>query len=289
MEIKVLAPAKINLTLDIIGKRPDGYHNLETIMQTVSLYDTVTVTETDSGDITVSCDKEGIPCDSTNIVYKAAKSFFKYTETENRGIHIHIEKKIPSQAGLGGGSSDGAAVVLALNRLYDLRMKEEQLCEICAPVGADVPFCLLGGTRLARETGTQTSAVRSLHKCKIVICKPPVNVSTKEAYEKADRLPAKGAVITDLAVRSLYSMSMPQICSTLYNDFEVALKLEQVSAVKKIMYRHKANGASMSGSGSAVFALFVSEKKAEKCAEALRKEYSEVFVAEPVKDGCKII
>ncbi len=289
MEVKVSAPAKINLTLDVVGKRSDGYHNIETILQAVSLYDNVTVTENDSKTISVSCTQDDIPCDESNIAHRAAVCFFKYTGMQNRGIHIHICKNIPSQAGLGGGSSDGAAVVLALNFIYDARLKENEMCEICEKVGADVPFCLVGGTRLAKETGAVMTKLHNLPKCKIVICKPPVNVSTREAYDLVDSAPYKSAEITDLAIRSIYSASMPQICATLYNDFEVALKLADVTNVKKIMYKHKAKGASMSGSGSAVFGIFSSEKSAEKCAEALKKEYGAVFITEPIKCGCKIV
>ena len=289
MDIKASAPAKINLTLDVIGKRSDGYHNIETVMQTVSLYDEITVSEKANGEITVSCDKDGIPCDDRNIAYKAAVSFFKYTGVKNSGVHIHIKKEIPSQAGLGGGSSDGAAVILALNRLYDTRRKESELCEIGEKVGADVPFCIVGGTCHAKGTGTQLTKLRNMPKCFLVICKPDISVSTAEAYEKTDAMPPKGMKITDLAIRSIYSASMPQICATLYNDFEIALKLDEVNAVKRIMYKHKASGAAMSGSGSAVFGIFLSRRAADKCADALRKNYGEVFIAEPIHEGCKII
>ncbi len=290
MELKVLAPAKINLCLDVVRKRPDGYHDIETIMQSISLYDTITVTDTQSGDITISCSPVGsVPCNEKNIAYKAATQFFRYTQTINKGIHIHIDKVIPSQAGMGGGSSDGAGVILALNKLYETYLKEKEMLEICEKVGADVPFCLVGGTRYANGTGTTMQKTHKLPKCKIVICKPDVSVSTAEAYQKTDSMPPKVTVITELAMRSLYSGSMSQICATLYNDFEVALKLPEVNNIKQIMYKCKAKGASMTGSGSAVFGIFGSDNTAQKCADILKQTYNEVFIAEPTKDGCKII
>lgn len=287
--VKAQAPAKINLTLDILGKRADGYHNVSTIMQAVSLYDKITVEKTDGNEITVSCNKPEIPCDRTNIVYKAAAKFFDYNKIDERAVHIDINKIIPSQAGLAGGSTDGAATILALNRLYNTLLKPKEMVEIAAHIGADVPFCLDGGTQLATGIGTKLEKIRSMPKCHVVICKPQINVSTAEAYAKVDSLPPKNAAITDIAVRSIYNGDISTICSTLYNDFEIALKLDAVNDIKKIMYKAKAKGCSMSGSGSAVFALFISERAAEKCAEKLREKYFEVYTCETINDGCKII
>lgn len=289
MEIKVLAPAKINLSLDVVSKRADGYHDISTIMQAVDLYDAVTLTDNDSKSITISCNYEGVPCDEKNICFKAAEVFFNYTKKENRGLHIDIDKKIPAQAGLAGGSSDGAAVVLGLNRLYETALTPAELHELCEKIGADVPFCLVGGTKYATGIGTKLKKMPPLSRCKLVICKPDgVSVSTAQAYSKVDSL-GPHPLYTDEMIKALFSRDMFRISTTLFNDFELALQIPEVAQVKKIMYQCKANGAGMSGSGSAVFAIFTSERRANKCAEKLKEGYKEVFICNPIKDGCKII
>lgn len=289
MEIKVLAPAKINLTLDVTGKRPDGYHNILSIMQSVDLYDTITVTDNDSGQITVSCNYEGVPCDEKNICYKAAERFFIATRNEGQGVHIDIDKVIPTQAGLAGGSTDGAAVLMGLNKMFDAFLKPDELHEIAEKIGADVPFCLVGGTKYATGIGTKLQKMPNFLASHIVICKPDnVSVSTAEAYKKVDALNPHPPY-TDEMIKSLFSRDMFRITSTLFNDFELALKLEEVNDIKRIMYKRKALGASMSGSGSAVFAAYNSERKAKKCVDALKEKYDKVFLCHPTKEGCKIV
>lgn len=289
MEIKVLAPAKINLTLEVLGKRPDGYHDIATVMQAVDLYDTVTLSDNDSGEVTISCNYEGVPCDDRNICVKAAYRFFDYCRTDIKGVHIDIDKKIPTQAGLAGGSSDGAAVVLGLNRLFEAGLKPAEMHEICERVGADVPFCLEGGTKLATGIGTKLKKIPPLNCSDIVICKPDtVSVSTADAYKKVDALNPHPSY-TDEMVKALYCRDMFCISATVFNDFELALAIPEVNEIKKIMLDSKAKGAGMSGSGSAVFSIFTSSIKAKKCAETLKKYYGNVFLCKPVKDGCKII
>lgn len=295
MRLTAKAPAKINLTLDILGRRPDGYHDVSMLMQSVSLYETVTVTAdpdekpAENGEITITCDREGVPCDSSNIAYKAVKAFFKHTELTHGNIEIDIKKKIPFGAGLAGGSADGAAVIVLLNKIYDTGMREKELCVIGERVGADVPFCIVGGTCHATETGTTLKKVKNLPKCHIVICKPEISISTAEAYRLADRRTGAQFSYTKLCIPALYSGSVRNISDFLHNDFEEVLALEEINRVKKIMYKQKALGCAMSGSGSAVFALFLSKKSADKCAQKLSETYGEVFVAEPLKYGCEIL
>ena len=289
MKVKVQAPAKINMSLDVLRRRPDGYHDVSMVMQAVSLYDCVTVETTDTKGIEIFCDYEGVPCDEHNIAYKAAAAFFKYSETENTGIKITIDKKIPTQAGLAGGSADGAAVIIALNKLFSTHLKESEMCEIGERVGTDVPFCIVGGTRLASGTGTKLKKMVSIPRCNIVICKPDVSVSTAEAYSKIDSANLSHPEFTSEMVKAIYARDIWMVTTCMLNDFEIALNLEEVKDVKRIMFKNKALGACMSGSGSAVFAVFNSQKKAEKCVQALKKDYNEVFLCEPVKDGCFII
>lgn len=288
MNIKVKAPAKINLSLDVLGKRPDGYHELATVMQAVSLYDVVTVSGNDSGSVTVSCDYEGVPCDERNICVKAAYRFFDYCRREISGVHIHIDKQIPTQAGLAGGSADGAAVIMALNRLFDARLTAAEMITIGERVGADVPFCIEGGIRLCTGIGTDMKKLPSFRCSDIVICKPhTVSVSTAEAYQKVDALAAHPCY-TDEMVKALYSRDMFMITSTIFNDFELALQIPEVNEIKKVMLSHKAKGAGMSGSGSAVFGVFTSSAKAQRCFETLKAVYPATFLCKPVNSGCEI-
>ncbi|MBQ2687565.1 MAG: 4-(cytidine 5'-diphospho)-2-C-methyl-D-erythritol kinase [Clostridia bacterium] len=289
MTFEATAPAKINLTLDILGKRVDGYHDVAMLMQSVSLADTVKLTLTDSEDISISCSDPSIPCDSRNIVYKVSEVFFKVTGIKNTGIEIYIEKVIPSEAGLAGGSADGAATLRLLNVAFDAHLTDKELCEIGAKVGADIPFCILGGTKLATGTGTTLNKVRSMPKCHIVIVKPEVSVSTKEAYSLADNRQGLKIKYTDYCKQMLYSGDLSGICSTLHNDFEEVLNLSDINDVKKIMYDCKALGAAMSGSGSAVFGIFRNERKAQKCAQKLKETYEKVYLAVPVSNGAGVI
>lgn len=290
MKITVLAPAKINLSLDVGGLRSDGYHQVSTVMQAVSLYDQITLTSAEGGEITISCDYPGVPCDESNIVYKAAMRFFESTGIPKTGIHIEINKVIPTQAGLGGGSSDGAAVLVGLNRMFDAHLKTKELCAIGEKVGADVPFCINGGTQYGTGTGTTLEKIRSMPRANIVICKPEdVSVSTKEAYAKVDEKGEKVAEYSKYLIRTIYSGDLRNFCATLYNDFEEALQLPQVAEIKRLMFLNKAKGALMSGSGSAVYGIFSSERQAKKCVDELSKSYGQVFLCKPVKDGCKIV
>ncbi len=291
MKAIVKAPAKINLTLDIVGKRADGYHDVAMVMQTVSLYDTVTVeTIGEKGEgIEVSCPAyPEVPTDDSNIVCKAAKAFFTATGTAPKSLKITIDKVIPTQAGLAGGSSDGAAVVLALNQLFDAHLRMEEMADISARFGSDVPFCLLGGTMLATGTGTTLKKLRALPDCYIVICKPDVSVSTAAAYAACDARQPKGFLYTDELIKRLYSRDIRGLSTCLYNEFEQVMELPEINEIKKLMLSAKALGSSMSGSGSATYAIFLNKKKAEKCVDILKEKYNKVFLTEPLKDGCRV-
>ncbi|MBQ3265879.1 MAG: 4-(cytidine 5'-diphospho)-2-C-methyl-D-erythritol kinase [Ruminococcus sp.] len=290
MKVIVKAPAKINLTLDIVGRRADGYHDVAMVMQAVSLYDTVTVETTDGeGEgIEVCCPAyPDVPCDDSNIVCKAAKAFFQ-TGIAPKPLKITIDKVIPTQAGLAGGSSDGAAVVLALNRLFDAGLTMDEMADICARFGSDVPFCLLGGTMLATGTGTTLKKLRAMPACHIVICKPEISVSTAAAYATCDAREPKGFLYTDELIKRLYSRDVRGLSSCLYNEFEQVMELPVINEIKKTMLSRKALGASMSGSGSAVYGIFLDKKKAEKCVNVLREKYNKVFLTQPLKDGCRV-
>lgn len=288
MTVKLKAPAKINLSLDVRGKRPDGYHELVTVMQSVSLYDEITLEENDSGAVTIACDYPGVPCDDRNICAKAAYRFFEACRMPVAGVHITIDKTIPTQAGLAGGSADGAAVIMGLNYMFGTKLTPKEMLDIGAKVGADVPFCLTGGTKLCTGIGDTMQKLPSLRGVHLVICKPDtVSISTAEAYQKVDALAPHGCY-TDEMVKAFYSRDLFMITSTIFNDFEAALQIPEVNTIKKIMLDSKAKGAGMSGSGSAVFGIFANEKKAKQCAERLKADYPDTFLCKPIKIGCSI-
>ena len=289
MKIKVNAPAKVNLAVDVMGRRPDGYHSVSLVLQAISIYDTVTITSNESEEITITCNDENVPCDKRNIAYKAAQRFFHTTGIKNTGVNIDIEKVIPSQAGLGGGSSDGAAVIMGLNAMFNTHLKDKEMEEICSYIGADVPFFINGGTQLATGIGTDMEKLHSMPECFMVVCKPDINVSTKEAYDAIDAQSVKQFKYSDEVVKGIYLRSLNSVVTSMYNDFDVFLDIKEVNDIKKFMYDHKAKGACMSGSGSAVFGVFKTEKQAECCANALKENYEKTFVCKPIKIGCSVI
>lgn len=266
-EITITAPAKINLTLDVTGRRADGYHTISSIMQSVSLSDTVYISKAEAV-ISVDCSDNSLPCGEGNIAYKAAREFFSYTEITS-GASVKIEKHIPLQAGLGGGSADAAAVIVGLNELFDTRLSLEQLCEIGAKIGADVPFCTVGGTKLCQGIGEIISYVPPLENCFIIIAKGKSGISTKKAYAKIDSLETQTADI------SLYDGSLASVKKIGRNIFEQVAENEDVPKLKKLMAECGAEYTAMSGSGSAVFGLFALSRQknaAGQCARLLRSK-----------------
>ncbi|MDE5859169.1 MAG: 4-(cytidine 5'-diphospho)-2-C-methyl-D-erythritol kinase, partial [Oscillospiraceae bacterium] len=184
--ITVTAPAKINLTLDITGKRQDGFHMLSTIMQSISLSDMVFIELNDSGKIFFECKADGIPDGKENIAYRAAKTFLDCSDVSCGGLYISVNKAIPFQAGLGGGSADCAAVLVGLNRLLDTGYSKDEICEIGVKLGADVPFCIIGGTKICRGIGEVITDAPMLESCYIAVAKGGKGISTKAAYEEID-------------------------------------------------------------------------------------------------------
>ncbi len=282
--ITLTAPAKINLTLDVTGRRADGYHTISTIMQSVSLSDTVYISKAGDG-ISVECTDSSIPCGEQNIAFKAAREFFSYAGITG-GAYVKIEKHIPTEAGLGGGSADAAAVIVGFNELFGTHLSLEQLCEIGAKVGADVPFCTVGGTKLCQGIGEIISYIPPLENCFIVIAKGKSGISTKEAYAKIDSLEAQAADI------SLYDGSIASVKKIGGNIFEQIAENEDVPKLKKIISECGAEYTAMSGSGSAVFGLFALSRQksaAVRCAEILRSEGFFAEVCIPLSYGAKIL
>lgn len=295
--MKIQANAKINLTLDIIGKRPDGYHDLVMVMQSVGLHDDVEVNLNDSGKITVHSSSAALKDDESNIAYKAAKAFFAYSGIEGQGVDIAIEKNIPMEAGMAGGSADGAAVIVALNELCGTGLPDEKLWEIGVTVGADVPFCITGGTMLAEGKGEILTKLPSLADFApppvILLCKPEVGVSTGRAYAAVDNCDPDTLALfrpnTDAMKRALAEQNLLGVADHLENVFERVLPIDECDEIKRTMLAFGAFGARMTGSGTTVFGIFDSAEKAEQSAEFLKKTFPKTYVTGAEGEGCKIV
>lgn len=284
MDVKVMAPAKINLMLDVTGKRDDGYHTLTTIMQSVSLSDTVTLSERKDCLITVKSSDTAIPSDENNIAYKAAEKFVEYTNIRCNGLNIHIQKNIPSQAGLGGGSADAAAVLVGLNHMFGTELSLEQLCDIGILIGADVPFCIAGGTKLCTGIGEVMADVSPMEYCYIVIAKGSSGISTQAAFKKIDAVGFEN--LTDC---SKYNGSVQSVKSIGYNRFEIVTPNADVNYIKEKMLAMGAEYSAMSGSGSAVFGIFTNNDAAQKCSDFLCKSGLFSALCYPIDTGSEII
>lgn len=288
MKIEVKAYAKINLLLDIVATRKDGYHDLFMIMQSVGIYDTVAVEKIKGKKIVITCNKNDIPLDEHNIAHKAATAFFKSQNIKDTGIHIDIKKMIPHAAGLAGGSADGAGVIVALNKMYNTDLSDKQLCEIGVKVGADVPFCITGGTLLSQGIGDVLNKVKPLKKCYIVLAKPDIGVNTGYAYKQFDEqgklhTPDKFGMLC-----AIQSRDLNDICSKMENVFEQFIEVPNRVDMKEIMRNNGAIGTCMSGSGPTVFGIFNDKESAEKSAEELKVYAKDICVCAPVSKGCKI-
>ena len=254
-------------------------------MQSISLSDTVFIELNDSGKLFFECRTDGIPNGRENIAYKAAEAFLDYSGVSCGGLYICVHKNIPFQAGLGGGSADCAAVLIGLNKLLGTGYSEEKLCEIGVKLGADVPFCLVGGTKLCQGIGEEISYVPPLESCFIVIAKGTGGISTKKAYQRIDNLEARNAL--DI---SMYDGSISSIKKIGRNIFEEVTESDDVFKIKQICTDFGADYTAMSGSGSAVFGLFgMSRPKntAHICANRLRSEGFWADVCIPLSYGAK--
>lgn len=281
-EIKVHGYAKINLFLEVCEKRPDSYHNIDSVMQSVSLHDVVTIKKHDF----IKLDNNiGLPNDEHNLAFKAAKRFFEYTNI-NAGAEIYIEKNIPVSAGLAGGSTDAAAVLKGLNELYTTNLSVDELCQIGSKLGADVPFCIKCGTYITKGIGDVFTPCASLCDCSIVISKSGEGVSTPFAYNEIDN----SRVGTEYSYKSsddianaLKNKNLNLIAKEAYNSFEqVVYQIRpMVEKQKKILTDNGAILAMMSGSGPSVFGLFEDENDAQNALKELKKLGADAHICKP--------
>ena len=283
--MKVKAATKINLMLDILKKLDNGYHSLFMIMQSVDLYDTVSVEKNCGDEIIIKCDADGVPCNEKNIAYKCAVAFFDALSIADRGITIEIEKAIPMAAGTAGGSADGAAVIYCLDKIYNTKLSTKKLCEIGAKVGADIPFSLVGGTAIALGTGTIIAPVKDLPECYVVLCKPDQDVSTPEAYAEFDSLNRVRHLDRISMVDAVADGDYDKICSLCGNVFEQAVEVPKRPHIKGVMRKSGADACVMSGSGPTVYGIFRNKEDAVDAYNKLSKKYDNVYLCKPAKSG----
>ena len=276
--------AKINLTLDVLGKRPDGYHDLQSVMQTVSIRDDIEIDIGTGKAWALKCDKEGIPTNETNLAWKAAEVFFSAIDKDPDGIEIRITKRIPSEAGLGGGSADAAAVLRALNRYYEYPFSILALAELGAKVGSDVPFCTVCGTAMVEGRGERLRKLPDMPDCVFVICKPDFSASTPALYKKIDETTIAKRPDNMAMERALLSGDLGKIAENLCNVFDPIVTEEhlELNYIKSIFNSYGSLGQQMTGSGSAVFAIVPDFEFAAVVCNMLKDNYPQVFIAKPV-------
>ena len=285
-KVTVIAPAKINLSLDILGVDERGYHLLDMIMQTVSLFERVTVSKKEK-DITLSSNARYIPTDSKNVAVKAAMLFFEYTGIQG-GAHIHIKKTVPIKAGMAGGSADAAGVIVGLDKIYETNLTRQQMCEIGAKAGSDVPFMIMGGTKRVQGVGEIIKPCPPMPRCYLVICMPDKGVSTPAAFANYDTLGEKTLVETDKLVAAMEENDIYGVAKYMANDLEKAAASEYTQPIKEELIQQGAIGSVMTGSGAAVFGVFDDEDKAKAAVEYFRGRVRSVFIAKPVGFGATI-
>ena len=276
--VTVKANAKINLTLDILSKRSDGYHEVEMVMQSVGLFDTIRM-ERQQTSISLRMDVQELLADETNLAWKAARLFLDVYKIQE-GVSIEIEKRIPIAAGLAGGSADAAGVLIGMNRLFGLELTAKELCALGEQIGSDVPFCIEGGTMLATGRGEILRRLSDLQPLFVVLAKPPVSVSTAWAYKKYDDTGALYHPDTKAMIKALSERRVDDVANNLANVLEeVTHKAHPIIEAYKRVLRESGTMASlMSGSGPTVFALAKTKAEADYAATALSKDYPEAAV-----------
>lgn len=278
------AYAKLNISLDVSKPRPDGYHDMIMIMQAVSLCDEIEIDINGGGNVYARSNLKYIPSDEKNLAVKAARLYLKAIGNSSDGAVISIKKVIPVGAGMAGGSTDAAAVLRALNRYYGYALSKEKLLKIAEETGSDVPFCVLGGTALAEGRGEILTSLPNIPQCTFVICKPEFSVSTPEFFRALDRIKLRTHPDTSGIVSALKSGELKQICRRMYNVFEDVpdRRMRTVAEIKRLLLDGGAEGAVMTGTGSAVFGIFTEPDAAYSVCSLLKSEYGFCISAEPV-------
>lgn len=279
------AYAKINISLDVTGRRADGYHEMLMVMQSVTLCDDISIQLCHNAKSSAECNLHFVPGDERNLAVRAANRFFERAGIENVGAHISIKKNIPVGAGMAGGSTDAAAVIRGLNRLTGAGLSGKELHELAAEIGSDVAFCISGGTQLASGRGEILSTLPSLPDCSIVICKPEFSISTPELFRKLDSVKLRCHPDTAGICAALERGDLGGIVRRMYNVFEDVpdRRHAAISDIKSVLLDNGALGAVMTGTGSAVFGIFDDETTARKACEKLGHEYEHCFLSKNMR------
>lgn len=278
------AYAKLNLTLDVLGKREDGYHDLQSVMQTISIRDDVEIDIGTGKPWTVQCSQPGIPENEENLAWKAAEAYCRRIKKDPKGISIRITKRIPSQAGLGGGSADAAAVLRALNRHYGQPLSLPALAELGAEAGSDVPFCTLMGTAMVEGRGERLRPLPKMPDCVFVVCKPDFSVSTPELYRAIDSAAIARRPDNAAMERALLAGDLKAVADLLCNVFDPVVTKDhlELNYIKSICNSYGSLGQQMTGSGSAVFAILPEFEYAAVVCNMLKDNFPGIFIAKPV-------
>lgn len=280
------AYAKLNLSLDVTARRDDGYHNMLMVMQTISLADRIVLERTPDTGLHLSCNYRYVPTDERNLAVRAARAYLQAigAEAELPGIVVRLEKQIPVGAGMAGGSADAAAVLRGMNRMFGHPLDRPELESLAGQVGSDVAFCIAGGTQLASGRGEVLEDLPPLPACHLVVCKPGFSISTPELFRKLDEVSLRRHPDTAGMLDALDRADLREIAIRLYNVFEEIpdRRMRQIAEIKSRLLDHGALGAVMTGTGSAVFALFRDPDAATACAAKLKQDYRFCRTAESV-------
>ncbi|MBC2579892.1 4-(cytidine 5'-diphospho)-2-C-methyl-D-erythritol kinase [Clostridium sp. DJ247] len=278
----VKAYAKINLSLDVVGKREDGYHLLRMIMQTIDLYDILNITRVQSG-INITCNKEYVPTDERNLAYKAA-SLFMDTYKIDTGVDIYLKKYIPISAGLAGGSTDAAAVLKTMRDIFKPEIQDKELMELGVKIGADVPYCILGGTALCEGIGEKITILKPFKNHILVVVKPSFGVSTKDVYKSLILERIRRHPDTDFLIELIEENDLFKVNKNMKNVLEnVTLRKHPIlKSIKHEMINLGAIGSLMSGSGPTIFGFFEDMLKAQNCYDKMKRKYKEVFITRTI-------
>ncbi len=287
MLLTIAAHGKLNLTLYITGCRADGYHTLHTVMQSVALADEITISQGENEELCVSCSREELS-GNENLAYKAARLFLDTLQVKD-GFHIHINKRIPIAGGMGGGSADAAGVLFGLNHWYKKPFSLEQLCEMALQLGADVPFCLVGGTVLATGIGEVLSPLPSLPECGILLLKPCEKGSTGAMYRKYDEIKGLSPQENCGIINWIECQNIEKVAECLENSFQSLYEDASIEQAVSALLKQGALGACLTGSGPTVFGIFKTVALAEKAAGNLSTAYPLCVVTTPATQGCRVI
>ena len=285
-KVSVLAPAKLNLSLDVVGTLPGGYHALDMVMQAVNLYEQVTLRR--SADLVVRLPGSRVPPGPKNTAYKAALAFFHYTGLL-AGVDITIHKTVPVRAGMGGGSADAAAVLVGLNALYGARLSMTELCALGASVGADVPFALMGGTCRVQGLGDLIKALPPCPDCWFTVIMPGYGISTPAAFAAYDQIGSPTHPDCAAQEAAIRAEDLSGLCAAAGNALEVCAGGADTAALKQALLDQGARAALMTGSGAAVFGIFEAEEPARRAAEALAAAGRQIFTLRPDRGGARIV